>query len=363
LRLWDAYAEMLLGENFEDHPYWRALEESESVVDLVQPSTEHEQFHKMAGHVIAFYGQIRRYVPVDILGPRFAPGLYLKAHLCILSRVFGSEEYSSLVPVTDLANHTPTPGTSWNWEGKGEERMHVVRATRAHACGEEVCISYGLFSNVLLFRTYGFTLPPELEPCCSYVIQHTKPKDIYERFLPAEHSDMLIRFETNLVQDSLVNALNTCAEHGADPIEFVRALCKRGIEAYERDPFLRVPLAALARARKTTPTSAAWWTEMTEQHSDIYKSASAEVLGPNWVDAVLRVKMSEYLCLVVHLEAIDVATGILSEEECLALGSNIRPVIAQAIEMLKQGERVRLTMASAAEQEQRTREEECHGVA
>ncbi|KXJ91834.1 hypothetical protein Micbo1qcDRAFT_233217 [Microdochium bolleyi] len=96
---------------------------------------------------------------------------YTHAWLLINSRTFynltaSTERYPhderlALIPLADLFNHAPSPGTI-SKPGRGpmsvsfSEEGYTITARRPVAAGEEVCISYGEHSNDFLLAEYGF---------------------------------------------------------------------------------------------------------------------------------------------------------------------------------------------------------------
>jgi len=217
--------------------------------------------------------------------------------------------------------------------------MHVLYTTRAHDSGEEVLTSYGPRSNVLLFRTYGFTLHPSEEPSWGYVVQRDRPQDIFDKYLPPERSKLAINLETWQLEDSLVSALHACRSFGKDPADFLRELCCHCVEPYTRDVALKPALNALEQVRMADPTSAAWW--------EFQPSLPDEngPLGVSWAVSALRVKMSEYLCLVAHLEAVDFASGRLPAGKCFANAAHLREYLSGAFAMLAAGKTFTLVAA------------------
>jgi len=222
----------------------------------------------------------------------------------------------------DLMNHASggAVGVSWCWDQ--EARAMVATANRAHAAGEELLDSYGLRSNLLLYRTYGFTQGPEQEPSWTCIVHPQCVHSIYEDFLLEEHLGLQIMLESTRMDPSLCTALNAA---GARAAEFLRLICARSLIAYEADTGLQPALEALRIARAEAPTSCAWWSR----------------LGPEEMHLVAeegtRIKMCEYLCLVAHLEAVDIAGGGAVEEQCLAGAVALRKVICDALLCLQEG--------------------------
>ena len=112
-----------------------------------------------------------RTVPAGVLGelPR---SVFVHAWLCLLTREMATPDGSAIVPLVEFFNHAPDAGAAVEWSALAAPPRHwdeegggvVVTALRGHAAGDEVRITYGVLSNPLLFRTYGFTVPPEDEP-------------------------------------------------------------------------------------------------------------------------------------------------------------------------------------------------------
>ena len=80
----------------------------------------------------------------------------------------------------------------WRGEPALSDWMNLAKLTNLFFAGEEVLISYGDFSNPLLFRTYGFTLPSrpgsqESQESQDMPIKKTKDlknEDVCPRFVP-----------------------------------------------------------------------------------------------------------------------------------------------------------------------------------
>ena len=84
--------------------------------------------------------------------------MFLFALTAILSRAISRDGVLfTLVPLLDCLNHHPAPGCVHRVDP--ESGSFMVQTTRAHAAGEELCISYSDHGNDALLRLYGFTLP------------------------------------------------------------------------------------------------------------------------------------------------------------------------------------------------------------
>lgn len=146
--------------------------------------------------------------------------------------------------------------------------------------------------------------------------------------LPTSLAAHVIQFESGYLHESLVTALNGCASVGNDVGTFLRSLCVSLRLPYESDDSLRSALAALQQVRRQDPTSAAWWS--------VWESDKADV----WSDSCRRVKMSEYLCLTVHIEAVDFIQERITREQCLQEGRALCDLLVDAFRVILAGGRV-----------------------
>ena len=147
---------------------WKAAQEPDSIRKLLDPSVEQQDMCAIGGDMVKTYEIVSKCVDKQLLGEGLSLGIYLHARLAILSRAFSTGRGSSLIAVTDLFNHSSDPGAVWEWIE--ERNAHVLVSRRVYEAGEEILISYGKRSNPCLFRAYGFTLPPELEPVWTFVL-------------------------------------------------------------------------------------------------------------------------------------------------------------------------------------------------
>lgn len=328
--LWQHYAEALLAEPFDRHPYVLALADEAGLLSVLEPSGEGAYAELMGQDAAATHQMIEAGVPPELLCPGFTPGRFLQARLCTLTREFGTPAGSALVPILDFGNHCDArPGMRVSWDLA--EDVMVVKAIRAHAAGEELYITYGRHSNPVLFRTYGFVGLPEEEPTWTYACLATDFGDLSSGAL-AGH--LAVRFpslaEVHLDASELtptaVTVLDACTDARCDILDVLRTFCRRVAERYEKDAALREPIVALRRERELRPASAAWW-----DHMPLHR-ASGECAG-DWKAELaatsVRVKMSEYLCLLAHIEAADFLSGDLDEERCLAGAAGLRQALAE----------------------------------
>eukprot|EP00927_Polykrikos_kofoidii_P060903 TRINITY_DN55800_c0_g1_i1.p1 TRINITY_DN55800_c0_g1~~TRINITY_DN55800_c0_g1_i1.p1 ORF type:complete len:849 (+),score=137.12 TRINITY_DN55800_c0_g1_i1:57-2603(+) len=346
--VWRRYADALLTEAFDQHPYCVSIQEPEAVKDILMPSNEGHEVTHLALQILAIFRSVRTSVDESLRGLAFSESTFLHAALSTLTRCFATGNGTSgLAPIADLFNHGADPGAIWEWNE--EQQAHIITATRAHERGEEVYISYGALSNVILFRNYGFTTPSVEEQSWTFLVQRRRPQHIYDRFLLPQHSRLVIFMDTFAARPSFIEALNSCADNDQCPEAFLRELCTWALELYRRDPAMIEPIAALERHRHTNPTSAAWWEEMPKDtetrkasDDDSSISSSEKLLGSRWVESAVRVKMSEFLCLTAHFEALECAAGTRSPSECLASANRLTTLLVDCFPYFRSGQRLAL---------------------
>jgi len=255
-------------------------------------------------------------------------GLFLQAKLCLLSREFGTPHGSALVPICDFCNHSNNPGAHQSWDLQTD--TFVVKALRAHRAGEEICITYGMHSCPILWRTYGFVLPPRQEPRWTFACQvcefqhwcrnnNESNEGAHARELAEALEDDFpamaeLQVESDELTDSIRAILRAGNSTGCNAEAMLRGFLADRLELFGKDPQLHPLLAALRRARDAEPRNGAWWDAMDEEGSALPDQVSARSLE----EQALWVKMSEYLCLTVHVEALDLSLGRHTREElCL----------------------------------------------
>jgi len=320
--VWKLHSEAMLHEKFESHPHWGIVHAHARTLSLLAPSPECTHVEARAKETMQTCKLLMQQLPRDLLGDNFRPGYYLQARLCTLTRTFDCAHLPSLVPVADLFNHSHDQGLAWQFT-TGDDTFSI-RSLRAHAQGEELFVSYGLKPNPLLHRTYGFTLAPQHEPSWAFVLQGPKPRDIYSKYLPESLAEHVIHLDSVTIKGSLVLALDAVKKNGHDASDFLRNLCTHYRDVYEQDAPLKSALAALQRVRAAQPSSSAWWNELSEQE---LHPAGVGSMAEN----ALRVKMSEYLALVTHIEIADLVDGRAIEEDCLSEASVVREILCKSL--------------------------------
>jgi len=322
-KVWEAYADTLLGEDFAYHPFRLAAFNPGGTREAMRPSQEAEYFIEMATDLMMLHESMVRCGQEAGVPDSVEAEMFLRARLCSQTRVFQTCVDTTLVPVADLLNHSPTltPGVLWAWDG--EAQCMVITAVRAHRSGEELFTTYGSRSNMLLYRTYGFTLHPKEEPSFTYIIRPHIVRPVMKVFWGHEEAKPLMLLESSHIDDSLCKVLNSVAKRGKDATEFLRLICARSRWPYERQEQLRPLLDALARARQIDPAAHNWWAYVNPEHQHCIEQDS------------FRVIMSEYLCLTAHLEVVDFADGRISEAQCLRCCQTWRLSLAKALGLLR----------------------------
>jgi len=245
---------------------------------------------------------------------------FVQAYLVLLTRTFSCQSAHRFVPVADMMNHSCSPNATWNFDEHGD---FIVKTVRPIQPGEEVLISYGRDkSNVRLFRTYGFTLPPQEEPCSSFRVWPSQAYPIYTEFLPEKARRRTLDLETSRIDSTTREALVACASYDCDPAAFLRALCRHFRKRYEQDPLLAPWLKRLAKRREDMPWSAEWWET----------SCDVEDKEPWLRRCAVRVKMSEYLCLTAHLEALDIESGAVLPLHCITAAVDLEALLSKALQ-------------------------------
>ncbi|CAK9011412.1 unnamed protein product [Durusdinium trenchii] len=268
---WGHVAATLLSnvEDFADHPYVAAWEGRMPQLCSAEP----ELIAAQAQYVRTVYGCLQS--TVTEMPKELDEGLFAFSWLCLLTRRFRGPEGSALVPGVDFLNHSSKPNAASEWdEASGSI---VVTSLVDLQPGDEVCISYGNLSNPLLFRTYGFTLPCEFEPCCSCTFtQEELVAGACAEAATAQVQDLPnLHLNSSFVTDELAELLQAYPS-GAGKL--LRLLCAERLE------------------------------KMDEKSKELKISTST-----NHASHASRVLRSEYLCLRLHVQILDELAGQPSE--------------------------------------------------
>eukprot|EP00927_Polykrikos_kofoidii_P073473 TRINITY_DN69503_c0_g1_i1.p1 TRINITY_DN69503_c0_g1~~TRINITY_DN69503_c0_g1_i1.p1 ORF type:complete len:699 (-),score=117.67 TRINITY_DN69503_c0_g1_i1:72-2117(-) len=323
LNVWERYADVLLHEDFPEHPFRLAGMKSSNIQEGMAPSLEADYLIDMAQDVFAVHKKCSTSgFGEDVLGPCFELETFLRARLCIMSRVFQTNADSTLVPGVDFFNHAEKPTALWRWVEK--ENAMVVTACCAHAVGEEVLVSYGPRSNTLFYRTYGFTQHPKVEPVWHYFMTSEQAHAVYQEYLAEEDHCLSFTFDSKHLDPSLCKVMNAVTANGKRTAEFLQLVTARCKINYERGtPKVERCVQALGRARAKDPTSYSWWAELDESDTALQE------------DNYVRIAMSQYLALVTFWEAVNVFLQKFEEDKCLAGTEAVRKVFCDALRALE----------------------------
>jgi len=310
-KVWEAYMDQLLGEDFTHHPMRKVGESRDSFNDVMKPSCMPTHMYKEVKCQHTLYRVVAS-IADGKLGANFEKGMFLRAMLNFQSRQFKAAVSRSLVPISDLLNHAPVtdPRHSVRWGWNEEEQAHMLTTIRDVSAGEELLQSYGMHPNASFYRCYGFTMPPERENAWCYSVWKDDLPDIFSAFVPlgstANFSE--IHLNTSEVTASLKDVLRDIAENGGNPAYALLCTCTTCIKPYEECAALRPVLESLAKSRAEDPGSHNWW-----QHLKDGDEALAE-------NEVVRLQMCDYLCLVAFIEAVKLVSGELSDDmhQCLS---------------------------------------------
>ena len=83
------------------------------------------------------------------------------------------DDFSVLLPLFDIGNHSPVARTSWATDPTGQECR--LQSEQPYAAGYQVFNNYGMKTNAELLLGYGFTLPETPNFHNDYIHVKTKP--------------------------------------------------------------------------------------------------------------------------------------------------------------------------------------------
>lgn len=315
----DLFIGMQLGSDFGTMPHMLLVGDEERR-SLFRPSPE---VHNADWNYDAF---VDAYKALLAAAPDFCEGIelqrFVQAYLILLTRTFSCESFHRFVPVADMMNHSAAPNATWTFDERGD---FVVKTLGPVEAGEEVTISYGRDkSNVRLFRTYGFTAQPKDEPCWAFRVWPSQAAAVYQHFLPERVWRKTIDLESCRIDSTLQEALAACASAGHRPAAFLDALCRHFREHYDADVLLAPLLARWASLRREpgAAAAAAWWAD----------GEAAGASEEDWlVQCAVRVKMSEYMCLTAHLEALDILAGAVGPGDCMEMSVHLHGCLVEAL--------------------------------
>jgi hypothetical protein len=304
--IWVTYADQLLSEDFEHHPIRKMGENPEAMRKLLLPSCYSTHLYKEVRRVRTLYREVRKNSQI-LQGTRFEAGMFLRTMLNFQSRQFKAAVSASLVPGSDLLNHAPADEMCVAWGWYEDIEAHVLKCVRSIKAGQELLQSYGNHANTSFFRCYGFTMRPVKETTWCYSLWKDDVPAVYTQFIPptstANKSE--VHLTTMEVSQSLRDVLTEIAQAGGNPAFFLRSVCTACLRNFEATEKLKPTIQSLRMSRSDNPCTAAWWEYLTEAEMPLVD------------DEMVRIQMSDYLCLVMHLEAISLIAGEVDESKCL----------------------------------------------
>jgi hypothetical protein len=188
-----------------------------------------------------------------------------------------------------------------------------VLAERDIQAGEEILADYlgGPFSNPYYFIEYGFTQPPHAELVTRFPVDK---RDFEQLWMGVEYSwfssgDVVLhsdRFASNAY--TLFLSAGKKFFPGENPSIalplFLQNFTETYIETYERDDLLK-PFIARLFANLEATHRPVWWAPCDKQSEVICENQDTSTEdGDVWKTDVIRVKMSEYITLVIHRDAV-----------------------------------------------------------
>jgi len=252
----------------------------------------------------------------------------------VLSTSDGGE---ALIPIIDLLNHAEHPSATWTYD----ETLEAMQVTAAGpiAKGEEITISYGYWlklSNSHLVSHYGFTVAPHLEPSQD-VLLVAELGQAGALSLPVanvgrSHNLMELYLSTHGLSTEVMDL----ARDNHSGIERLRSYLLLYMQLYDDDKLLEPLHQTWKSNRAKYPHTMVWWAPLggcveaqkggddSEKVKEALKHCASQrdlteelAAGSGWVKDVMRVKMSEYSCLVVYREILEIKAGLLSEQSAL----------------------------------------------
>lgn len=315
-RVWEAYMDQLLSEDFAHHPLRKMGENPEAMQEQIRPSAYSTQLYKEVRRVHTLYREILNNSKV-LDGQRFERGMFLRTMLNFQSRQFKAAVSASLIPGSDLLNHAPADQMSVQWMWREDIQEHVLTCVRSVSAGTELLQSYGCHSNSSFYRCYSFTMPPQREQAWCYSLWKDDAPAVYAEQVPDASAAMKseVHLTTTEISQSLRDLLTEIAKAGGNAAFFLRSICTAHIRPFEESKKLQPAIASLRLMRSKDPTSAAWW-----EHLSGPDAAMVD-------DEMVRIQMSDYMCLVAYLEAISVLSGEVEEDRCLAKATTLRQLL------------------------------------
>ncbi|CEM07993.1 unnamed protein product [Vitrella brassicaformis CCMP3155] len=295
----------------------------------------------------SFYAQDHRKILANvdrrILGPRFGLESFMRATALLQSRSMAvANGLGDVVPCgADLLNHAPSRFANARWQFDAVVDSLQVNASRAIAAGEEIVISYGDRSNPQLFLSFGFTLPPTLEPFQTFKAGTAAALHKWEEGAAIDPSCKVgvVELSTGGPRDEFtkLNAHLNAHKKGSAWLVW-EALLTRFQREYEKDPLLRPAMEQLRANRQAHKDSPIWWSAAKRSGDgktfDWDRGVDVSVVDAPSVEHThaVRVKMSEYLCVTAHLEAIQMHKGVLVDGDVWEMSRRLKEWLSRALD-------------------------------
>mmetsp|Transcript_64472 Transcript_64472/g.185320 ORF Transcript_64472/g.185320 Transcript_64472/m.185320 type:complete len:530 (-) Transcript_64472:14-1603(-) len=274
----------------------------------------------------------------------------------------GADGKPRIAPIFDLFNHAPEVDSSLHYH-VDENGSVEVTAKHDILAGQELTISYGRRSNPELFGNWGFTDPPYAEPYWSVRIFTEKLAERAFPELDASDLDVDLRLATPWSRalgagesDSADVTLQTLQEElrlgkGTVPslLEAVEGIVGFFLAWHRQDRVIAEFVHVLQDNRARDPGSSVWWARYPEHPSAArHLQEDADLSHPRrigfWNSTAVRVKMSEYLCVLAYEEALQHLRGELPVDRAMAVSLDLA---ASLLRRLPTAERATLPGAGA----------------
>ncbi|KAI1841805.1 hypothetical protein JX265_009414 [Neoarthrinium moseri] len=190
----------LLGSKSEWWPYIRTLPQPEHIggmlpalwpeddVDFLQGTNAYVAIKEIKSTLKEEYKDAMKHLP-DGSRATYTRPLYLWAYGIFTSRSFrpslvvpeaesldlpcAIDDFSVLLPLYDLGNHSPRANSSWRADHQSQ--LISLQCGEAYAPGQQVFNNYGMKTNAELLLGYGFILPESEDLHNDYVHIKTRP--------------------------------------------------------------------------------------------------------------------------------------------------------------------------------------------
>lgn len=355
--LWGAYVDRLGSLSFDSMPYRQRKDK----LDWLWPSPLYYRASYVQNWTEAPPGQ----------HPSMNRSLVVHAATCVSSRMHAtgsSGEGSGLLPVLDMFNHAPRSNSALSVS----EGSFSLQALRAIPAGEEITVSYGDKCNPVHFDSYGFTFPPweEKSPCFGlYDSIGPDGAPSLPRVADGGNPDLWLSIPGSSGRTLLTKEIADFVSR-EEGFLLLNTFVRMYVYHYDMDGRI-APLRAQWRAnRQRDPSSNVWWAPLddcagrastgrpqegtadAEDGTDTQEEAARQCAtahdasdklagGSAWLRDVLRVKMSEYVCLAAYAEMFDFFSGLRGLENMTASASALTRAFQVHMSLLESDKLIR----------------------